>query len=636
MRPLRLAKASSSRGGKLAPAPVAAWSSARHGQERRRHSAIFAASAVRCATPPLSAWTSTCRAQARGRRTAVLAAATLRESSARTADSAEQAPLPTALPRRRFWRSSTVVAGAAAAAAAAAAVAAALEPGDDEDELPRVYDQQRLEAYFARRPWAVRRRRAEVASEVLPFAARLAWSWRSGALRDDAACHRYACEARELLARLGPAFIKAGQAMSIRPDLIPPVALKELQRLCDDCPEESWETMRERVEAELGSEVWSKLQIEGLDQADSRSACSGSRPVAAASLGQVYRWRHIPSGRLVAVKVQRPGVCQSVALDIIILRDLAFGIRALVRRFTKNRTDHVALVEAWAKGTYSELDYEAEAANQEHFQRELRQRVPSILVPDVCRDLTTRRVLATQWIDGKRLADCPPAVVRELVPVGVECFLAQLLDMGVFHSDPHPGNLLVSDGRLVLLDFGLVARIGGLSMERMATATVNLISANYDELFDDLVALELLPEDAERSQVLPPLRRVLEQGMRAGSDIRRRAKNFQAVSDDLATIFYELPFQVPDYFALITRALAVLEGIALVGNPEFDIFWAAYPHALSRATAVLGRRRTGVVSAQLARAALRDMTAERRAELVFGRGGGTSAPVLSSAAGAAA
>jgi len=147
-------------------------------------------------------------------------------------------------------------------------------------------------------------------------------------------------------------------------------------------------------------------------------------------------------------------------------------------------------------------------------------------------------------------------------------------------------------------------------MEWMALAAVHLISADYDTLFDDLVELGLLARDADRQQVLPPLQRVLEQGMRAGANIRRRAKNFKAISDDLNTVFYELPFQVPDYFALITRALAVLEGIALVGDPEFDIFWASYPYALSKAHALLGTRRTaGLLSAAAARAA-QHLTAE--------------------------
>jgi len=324
----------------------------------------------------------------------------------------------------------------------------------------------------------------------------------------------------------------------------------------------------------------------------------------------------------VAVKVQRPEMVLAVALDIYILRHVAELVRALVRRWTKNRTDHVLLLDTWARGTYGELDYEAEARNQQLFREEMDRRMRGrVYVPEVHWDLTTRHVLVSEWVEGPRLADCSPSMVRRLVPVGVECFLHQLLEMGRFHSDPHPGNLLVNGGRLVLIDFGLVAEIGRLSMEAMAKATVHLISADYEALFDDLVALELLPLDADRRQVLPPLRSVLHQGMRAGSDIRRRAKNFQGISDDLNTVFYELPFQVPDYFALITRALAVLEGLALVGDPEFDIFWAAYPFALSRARALLGNRRAAELLSEAAARAAQEMTAEERTSLWQKRSG---------------
>mmetsp|Transcript_9157 Transcript_9157/g.28072 ORF Transcript_9157/g.28072 Transcript_9157/m.28072 type:complete len:221 (+) Transcript_9157:379-1041(+) len=199
-----------------------------------------------------------------------------------------------------------------------------------------------------------------------------------------------------------------------------------------------------------------------------------------------------------------------------------------------------------------------------------------------------------------------------LVPVGVECFVAQLLDMGVFHADPHPGNLLVKDGCLVLIDFGLVAEIDKVSMDAIASSCIHLISADWQALFDDLIALQFLPPDADRDTILPPVQSVLQQGMRAGANIRRRAQNFQAISDDMNKLFFDLPFMVPAYFALITRALCVLEGIALVGNPEFDLFWSAYPYALARARALLGSRRTVELLTVAAAQAASQLTAEER------------------------
>eukprot|EP00932_Pfiesteria_piscicida_P017195 SRR837773.4086.p1 GENE.SRR837773.4086~~SRR837773.4086.p1 ORF type:complete len:275 (-),score=95.18 SRR837773.4086:165-938(-) len=235
-----------------------------------------------------------------------------------------------------------------------------------------------------------------------------------------------------------------------------------------------------------------------------------------------------------------------------------------------------------------------------------------VYVPAVDHALTTKRVLVTEWVDGPRLADCSPEVIRKLVPVGVECFVAQLLDMGVFHSDPHPGNLLVKGDQLVLLDFGLVAEIDAASMGAIAAATVHLISSDWDALFDDLIAIGFLPRGADRQQILPPVKSVLQQGLRAGGDMQRRARNFQGISDDMNAIFFDLPFSVPAYFALITRALCVLEGIALVGNPEFDIFWSAYPYALARARSLLGTRRTAELLTAAAARTAQQMTAEDR------------------------
>jgi len=229
-------------------------------------------------------------------------------------------------------------------------------------------------------------------------------------------------------------------------------------------------------------------------------------------------------------------------------------------------------------------------------------------------ELSSRRILVSEWVDGVRLVDCPPEFVCKIISIGVECFLAQLLEIGKFHSDPHPGNMLVRGEQLVLLDFGLVATVDRASRENITKSAVHLINCDFHALFDDLVALGFLEEDADREAILPTLSRVLEQGMRAGGDIRRRAKNFQSISDDLNVVFYEMPFKVPTYFALITRALALLEGIALVGDAEFDIFWAAYPYCLSKSTQLLGRRQTAqFITGATARLA-QQLTAQERTD----------------------
>ena len=193
--------------------------------------------------------------------------------------------------------------------------------------------------------------------------------------------------------------------------------------------------------------------------------------VASASLGQVYRARlrrrrgvntnnkneeEGEVGQLVAIKVQRPGMRRSFSLDLFLLQRIGVLIDVFTTTFTNQPPFHQALYESFARGSYDELDYEKEAANQKMFQQELANRKCPVLIPTVYSEYTTERVLTSEWVEGIKLADSSQEQIRRLIPVGVELFLTQLLDIGSFHSDPHPGNLLVTEqGQLCLIDFGL-------------------------------------------------------------------------------------------------------------------------------------------------------------------------------------
>eukprot|EP00929_Paragymnodinium_shiwhaense_P057217 TRINITY_DN28632_c0_g1_i1.p1 TRINITY_DN28632_c0_g1~~TRINITY_DN28632_c0_g1_i1.p1 ORF type:complete len:459 (+),score=71.01 TRINITY_DN28632_c0_g1_i1:106-1482(+) len=435
------------------------------------------------------------------------------------------------------------------AAGSSAAASAYRERPSDAESLPRHYDPQAIADHWKERPWAVRRRCYEILRLLGPLAGRFVYTWRQGAF-DDVTSKAFARELRLRLEDCGPTFIKLGQALSSRPDLLPAMALKELQRLCDECAAFPWEQAREVMEADLGSAPDAIFSGVGETPA----------PIAAASLGQVYRWTF--NGRTVAVKVQRPGMQEQVSLDLYILLGAAALWDWLMRRLTKQRVDHVALVDAWAGGTWAELDYEAEATNQERFKQALKARMPNdIYVPEVVRECSSQRVLVTEWIEGPKLASCTPEIINRLVPVGLECFLAQLLELGLFHGDPHPGNLLVRDGKqLVLLDFGLIANVDAPNRKLLTWFALHLIRGEWELLYDDLLALGFLPDDVDRNELLPVLSAVLGKAIANGSNLRRRAHVFKSMSDDLNQIFYEFPFMVPAYFALITRAVTVLEG----------------------------------------------------------------------------
>ena len=176
-----------------------------------------------------------------------------------------------------------------------------------------------------------------------------------------------------------------------------------------------------------------------------------------------------------------------------------------------------------------------------------------------------------------------------MIPVGVELFLSQLLDIGKFHSDPHGGNLLVMNNsgkpKLALIDFGLVADVAPSARIAMTNAVVHLLRGEFVQLIrEDAKKLEFLEEDYDTTELEPILTKILKKGLlESGSDLQKRRRKFMDISNELDEVFFKFPFSVPPFFALVTRGLGLLEGIALTGDGDFDIFRASYPYAAKRA-----------------------------------------------------
>ena len=425
-------------------------------------------------------------------------------------------------------------------------------------EPANAYDPIELDAYFASKPFLVAGRVGEVAS-ALARALGAAAAHRGDRRRQFAAY-------REIIESLGPAFVKVAQTLSTRPDLIGEELASELREFQDRAAAFATPVAFRIIEEELGrpvSEVFQSI---------------GDKPIAAASLGQVYRATLAgEEGADVAVKVQRPGVLAKIAVDVFLLRQLLQAVKVLagMTRDLRLIADEVAV------GLYGELDYRVEAENSRVFAR-AHEGLDFIVVPEPVRELTTERVLVTEWVEGKSPADLfrelnqrpcdgggdgAAAKLRKLVDMGVSCSLSQLLTTGVMHADPHPGNLIYTpDGRLAYVDFGLLTRVEPRHRGGMLDSIVHMSSGDWNGFVRDLDRLELLKPTVRRNELEADLAKMMG---------KSSFKDFSKLLQVMAKLGVRYKFTLPPFYVLVVRSLATLEGIALQVDPDFKIVSAA-------------------------------------------------------------
>ena len=429
------------------------------------------------------------------------------------------------------------------------------------------YDPAAITRIYAGHPQRLIRRLWQTLVPIGLYLLGVWFDWFTGLLKGPDRARARAKEAADLIASLGPAFIKAGQALSTRPDIVPPLLLEELAQLQDQLPGFDSALAMACIEDDLGAPV-----LEIYEQLD-------AEPISAASLGQVHKGV-LKGGQVVAVKVQRPGLREQITLDLYIVRNIAAWLNQNVGLI---RSDLVALIDELGKRVFEEMDYCNEAANAERFAA-LHTHNPRIAVPRIYHQATSRRVLTMEWIEGVKLTNLE--AVRgigvdpdEMVNIGVNCSLQQLLEHGFFHADPHPGNLLaLSDGRLAYLDFGMMSEVSRESRTGLIQAVVHLVNRNFGKLSKDFVSLGFLAEDVNLEPIVPAFEKVFGQAIEQGVS----RMDFKAVTDDLSGVMYRFPFRVPPYYALIIRSLVTLEGIALSVDSEFKILGAAYPYFARR------------------------------------------------------
>ncbi|TYH69625.1 hypothetical protein ES332_D05G069200v1 [Gossypium tomentosum] len=387
---------------------------------------------------------------------------------------------------------------------------------------------------------------------------------------------------RETLIRLGPFYVKA---LSTRPDILPPVYCQELAKLQDQIPPFPTHVAIKSIENELGipvSEIFADISPE---------------PIAAASIGQVYK-AHLHSGELVAVKVQRPGISLLLTLDALLFH----MIGGQLKRFAKARKDLLVAVNEMVRHMFDEIDYILEARNAERFASlysdcpihgqtcnqnskdgitNKTKNASGIKVPKIYWDLTRKAVLTMEWLDGIKLTDetaLKKACLnqRELIDQGVYCSLRQLLDVGFFHADPHPGNLFATNsGFLAYLDFGMMGDIPRHYRVGLIQVLVHFVNRDSLGLANDFLSLGFIPEGVDIQSVADALQTSFGKGTQQSQD-------FQSIMNQLYDVMYDFNFSLPPDYALVVRALGSLEGTAKVLDPDFKVVESAYPFVIGK------------------------------------------------------
>ena len=430
----------------------------------------------------------------------------------------------------------------------------------------RRYDPEAIARHYRSRPWEAIWRSLVIIWSFAGFVLGMIWdSWQHEIKEHQP---ERASHLREILTRLGPTFIKVGQALSTRPDLIRKDFLEELVKLQDQLPPFDNAIAYSIIKAELKREInsiYSEISPE---------------PVAAASLGQVYRARLI-SGEAVAVKVQRPNLQPVITLDLYLMR---WGAGWLAPLLPLNLGHDLSLiVDEFGIKLFEEIDYINEGRNAEKFAANFADD-PTVKVPSIYWRYTSNCVLTLEWIEGIKLTDTQRIKAagldtNSLIEIGVRSGLRQLLEHGFFHADPHPGNLFaLADGRMAYIDFGMMDQLEEFTKETLVDSVVHLINKDYLNLTSDFVKLGFLTADTDISPIIPAMESVL--GEIIGESVGNF--NFKTITDSFSELMYDYPFRVPAKFALIIRSLVTEEGLALTLNPNFKIVEVAYPYVARR------------------------------------------------------
>lgn len=374
---------------------------------------------------------------------------------------------------------------------------------------------------------------------------------------------------RNLLCDLGPSFIKAGQVLANRPDIVREDYMNELCILQDDVPSFPNKIAFTIIEEEAGvplEQIFSKIS---------------SQTIAAASLGQVYRATLRGSVDEVAIKVQRPEIEPIIYRDLFLFRTLASFLNGI--SLEKLGCNAELIVDEFGEKLLEELDYTLEARNIEDFLENFKDDL-TVKIPRVYKELSGSRVLVMEWIDGIRCTD-PQAIkeagirVPDFLTIGVSAALRQLLEFGLFHGDPHPGNIFaMRDGRIAYVDFGNVAVLSQKNKQSLIDAVVHAVNEDYAEMANDFTRLGFLAPGTDVTPIIPALEAIWQNSVGKGlADF-----NFRIVTEKFNRLVYQYPIRIPERFSLVIRSLLTQEGICFTLQPDFKFLEVAYPYVAKR------------------------------------------------------
>jgi ubiquinone biosynthesis protein len=374
-----------------------------------------------------------------------------------------------------------------------------------------------------------------------------------GVVGDRPATREGAVQFREALEELGTTFLKLGQVLSSRPDLLPDVYIDELDKLVDEAPPLPFAPLREVIDREIGLERFTSID---------------ETPLATASIGQIHA-ALLKSGRAVVVKVRRPGIVEQVELDLELLRKTASIAekRSDVARLLQLN----ALTEELEQHLLAELDFREEAHNAELISEVIAEYRDDLFVPEVIHPYVTEEVLVLERIEGVKVGGADHGLTEErggeLARTFFRAYIRQITVKGLYHADPHRGNVLITpDGRLALLDFGLIGRLDDDTRTSLALLLLAIAQNRADDVADLIVSLSLTSAASDEAGFVHDLRRTLPRyqwrplaGIKTGEALA-----------DLQRLCLQHGIALPTSFSLVGKTLSQAEGIARTLDPSLD------------------------------------------------------------------